>query len=146
MRLQVVSVGKPKLGFARAGVEEYLGRLQGAGGVTLAVVKAGTREQESAALLDRSEDSLRVVMDERGDQVTSRELAARLRQWEMGRVKSVSFLIGGADGHSPDLRQRADWQWSLSRLTLQHELALVVILEQLYRAKAILAGAPYHRD
>jgi len=146
MRLHVFTIGKPKLRFARAGVEEYLGRLRSAGGVEIAGLKAGRREQESAALLERSEGMFRVVLDERGDQVTSRELAARLTSWELSRAKAVAFLIGGADGHTDELRQRADWRWSLSRLTLQHELALIVLLEQLYRARTINAGSPYHRD
>jgi 23S rRNA (pseudouridine1915-N3)-methyltransferase len=146
MRLHILTIGKPKLGFARAGVEEYLGRLRASGGVELTELKSGKREQESAALLERSEGLFRVVLDERGEQVTSRDLAARITAWELSRVKGVAFLIGGADGHTDELRQRADWRWSLSRLTLQHELALIVLLEQLYRARAINAGIPYHRD
>jgi 23S rRNA (pseudouridine1915-N3)-methyltransferase len=146
VRLQIFTIGKPKLSFARAGVEEYLGRLRGSGGVEITELKAGTREQESAALIERSAGMFRVAMDERGQEITSRELAARISQWELDRVKSVAFLIGGSDGHSDELRRRADWKWSLSRLTLQHELALVVLLEQLYRARSINAGAPYHRD
>jgi 23S rRNA (pseudouridine1915-N3)-methyltransferase len=86
------------------------------------------------------------VLDEQGKQVTSRELARKLSDWELGRTKAVAFLIGGADGHSDELRRTADWCWSLSPLTLQHELALVVLLEQLYRARCINAGTPYHRD
>jgi 23S rRNA (pseudouridine1915-N3)-methyltransferase len=146
MRLQIVAVGKPKLAYAKAGVEEYAKRLRAWGGVEIVEIKAGTREQESAALLARSEGMLRVAMDERGDQVTSRELATRVARWEQDRVKGVAFLIGGADGHTPELRAQADWRWALGKLTLQHELALVVLLEQLYRARSILAGAPYHRD
>jgi 23S rRNA (pseudouridine1915-N3)-methyltransferase len=146
MRLQILTIGKPKLGYARAGVEEYVERLRGFGGVTITELKAGSQVQESASLIERSEGLLRVVLDERGDQITSRDLAARLSRWELDRVKGVSFLIGGADGHTEELRRRADWRWSLSKLTLQHELALVVLLEQLYRARSINAGAPYHRD
>jgi 23S rRNA (pseudouridine1915-N3)-methyltransferase len=55
------------------------------------------------------------------------------------------LIIGGAEGHAPPLRDGADWLWALSRLTLQHELALVFALEQLYRAYTINAGLPYHR-
>lgn len=146
MRIHIFTIGKPKLGFARAGVEEYAGRLRGSGGITVTELKAGNREQESAALMERSEGFFRVVLDERGEQVTSRELAAKVASWEQGRIKGVAFLIGGADGHTEELKRAADWRWSLSKLTLQHELALVVLLEQIYRAKAINAGAPYHRD
>ena len=60
--------------------------------------------------------------------------------------RDIALLIGGADGHTAEVRQAADWVWSLSQLTLQHELALVVLLEQLYRAYTIKAGTPYHRD
>ena len=146
MRLHIFAIGRPKLAYARAGAEEYLGRLRGFGGVTVTEIKASGRDEESAALLERSEGMLRVALDERGDQVTSRQLAEKFARWEQDRVKVIAFLIGGADGHTEELRKLADWRWSLSRLTLQHELALVVLLEQIYRARSINAGAPYHRD
>jgi 23S rRNA (pseudouridine1915-N3)-methyltransferase len=63
----------------------------------------------------------------------------------MEGVKRVAFLIGGADGHEPATRAAADAVWALGRLTLQHELALVVLLEQLYRIQTIKRGEPYHR-
>ena len=146
MRLHIFTIGKPKLAFAKAGAEEYMKRLRAAGGVEITELKASGREQESAALLERSEGLFRVAMDERGDQVTSRELATRFTEGDLMRIKGVAFLIGGADGHTDELRKRANWRWSLSRLTLQHELALIVLLEQLYRARSINAGGPYHRD
>jgi 23S rRNA (pseudouridine1915-N3)-methyltransferase len=64
----------------------------------------------------------------------------------MRGVKNIALLIGGADGHADELKNAADWTWSLGKLTLQHELALVVLLEQIYRAFTIKAGQPYHRD
>jgi 23S rRNA (pseudouridine1915-N3)-methyltransferase len=88
----------------------------------------------------------RVVLDERGEQCTSRELAEHVGEWEQERVKAIAVLIGGADGHGVELRERADWVWSLGRLTIQHELALVLVMEQIYRAYAIKGGLPYHRD
>lgn len=146
MRLHVFVIGKTKLPFARDGVAEYARRLRASGGIEITELKAGRRDEESAALLARSEGLFRVVLDERGEQITSRAFATKLTAWEHGRAKGVAFLIGGADGHSDDLRTAADWRWSLGRLTLQHELALVVLLEQIYRARSINAGAPYHRD
>jgi 23S rRNA (pseudouridine1915-N3)-methyltransferase len=89
---------------------------------------------------------LRVVLDERGAEVSSRDLAHKITAWEMQGPRDFALLVGGADGHTEALRQAAGWTWSLSRLTLQHELALVVALEQLYRAYTIKAGLPYHRD
>lgn len=146
MNWHILAIGKPKLGFARAGIEEYTARLRGMAPVRIEYLKASHREAESALLLQRSEGMLRVVLDERGEELGSRALAERITAWEHRSVKSVALLIGGADGHTGELRQAADWVWSLSRLTLQHELALVVVFEQLYRAYSIKAGLPYHRD
>jgi len=146
MNWVIFAIGKPKLGFARAGVEEYAGRLRGFAPVTLEYLKASTREAESALLLQRSEGMLRIVLDERGEELTSRALAGKIDAWEQSSVKAGAILIGGADGHTDALRKAAGWTWSLSRLTLQHELALVVLYEQLYRAYTIKAGLPYHRD
>src|SRR5947209_3126406 len=146
MRWHILAIGKPKLSYAKAGLEEYSTRLAAYAQVELTSLKAGTREQESAALLERSEGQFRIVLDERGEQVTSKALAEKISAWEHSRVKSIALLIGGAEGHTEALRAAADWSWSLSRLTLQHELALVVALEQIYRAYSIKAGAPYHRE
>jgi 23S rRNA (pseudouridine1915-N3)-methyltransferase len=147
MNLKIFAVGKPKLAFAKTGVEEYTGRLRPWAGSTLEFVKAGSKETESAALLEHSTGCVRVVLDERGEEVTSRTLAGRITQWEQdGSMKTVAILIGGANGHTPELRSAAHWTWSLSKLTLQHEMALLLVLEQLYRAYTIKAGTPYHRD
>jgi 23S rRNA (pseudouridine1915-N3)-methyltransferase len=146
MHWRVFAIGKPRLGFAREGIEEYAKRLGLLATVTIEYLKPASGEEESEALLRRSEGMHRVALDERGEQVTSRELAARVGRWEQDRVKSVALLIGGADGHSAELRAAADWAWSLSRMTIQHELALVMALEQVYRAYAIKGGLPYHRD
>ena len=146
MQWHVFAIGKPRLRFARDGIEEYAKRLRPLAGLTIEYLKPATGEEESAALLRRSEGMYRVALDERGEQLTSRELAGRVGQWEQKRIKSVALLIGGADGHGAELRDRVDWLWSLGRLTFQHELAQVLVLEQLYRAYAIKAGLPYHRD
>jgi len=146
MRWHLFVIGKPKLDFAKLGVEEYAARLKPFASVEIECLKAGSREKESRALLDRSEGMFRVALDERGAEIGSRALAQRISEWEMTAKRDVALLIGGADGHTAEVRQAAGWVWSLSQLTLQHELALVVLLEQLYRAYTIKAGTPYHRD
>ena len=146
MNWTIFAVGKPKLAYARDGIEEYAGRLRNFASVKLETVKAGTREAESTALLQRSEGLWRIALDERGEQTGSIIFANKIALWEQKSVKGIAILIGGADGHSPKLREEADWVWSLSTLTLQHELALVVLYEQLYRAYSIKAGLPYHRE
>jgi 23S rRNA (pseudouridine1915-N3)-methyltransferase len=146
MRWHILAIGKPKLEYARLGIEDYAGRLNPFVPTTVEYLKASTRGAESALLLERSKGMLRVVMDERGEHLTSRALAKKIETWELHGPRDFALLIGGADGHTDEVRQAAGWTWSLSKLTLQHELALVVTLEQLYRAYTIKAGLPYHRD
>jgi 23S rRNA (pseudouridine1915-N3)-methyltransferase len=146
MHWRILAIGKPKLSFARDGIAEYLGRLQPFAEAKTDYLKAGARETESAALLARSEGHYRLVLDERGEHLTSSALAQHLTKLEHERIKSVAVIIGGADGHTPELRQRADYLWALSRLTLQHEFAQLLALEQIYRAYTIKAGLPYHRE
>lgn len=146
MQLRIFAIGKPKLAFAKAGVEEYVGRLRPWTSFQMDYLKSGTRESESALLLDKSEGLFRIALDERGEQLTSRALAGRISAWEQSGTKGIAILIGGADGHTEALRRAVNWQWSLSQLTLQHEMALLFVLEQLYRAYTIKAGTPYHRD
>ena len=87
-----------------------------------------------------------MILDERGKNFTSRAFAEEVRKIEGNPRKVCALLVGGPDGLSERVRERADMLWALSPLTLQHELALVVALEQIYRAHTILTGIPYHRD
>jgi len=86
-----------------------------------------------------------VVLDERGVQATTRELAAWLQDW-MAEGVSPAFVIGGADGLDDSVKARAGKLLGLSRLTLPHALARVLLAEQVYRAACIIKGHPYHRD
>lgn len=146
MRWHIFVIGKPRLEFAKLGVEQYAGRLRPYVPVELCFLKSGPQVAESAALLERSKGMFRIVLDERGEHVTSRAVAQKIADWEMHGPRDLAFLIGGADGHTDALRQAAGWRWALSKLTLQHEMALVLTLEQLYRACTLRAGHPYHRD
>ncbi len=85
-----------------------------------------------------------VLLDERGKELSSRTLAARLADWQADS-RDLCFIIGGPDGVPDTIRQRADFIWSLSRLTLPHGMARVLLAEQLYRAWSLQAGHPYHR-
>jgi 23S rRNA (pseudouridine1915-N3)-methyltransferase len=147
MQIRLIVAGKPALAYAKAGVEEYLKRLSRVGGHELVVIKPGGREEVSARLLDRSQGCFRVALDERGLSLSTRQFADRLAALELrGDVKTVAFLIGAADGHSEALREECDLVLNLSTFTLQHELALLVLLEQLYRVATLKSGSPYHRD
>jgi 23S rRNA (pseudouridine1915-N3)-methyltransferase len=145
MRIKVCAIGKPKLAYAKAGLQEYAARLERYTRLELAYLKEGSQAQEGERLLQASEGYLRVVLDERGETVDTAGLSARLESWEMRGEKGAAFLVGGAAGHSQRVREAADWVLSLSKLTLQHELALVVLLEQVYRVETLKRGEPYHR-
>ena len=146
MRVRILVAGKPALAYAKSGVEEYLKRLGRYGSHELEFLRAGDSESVSAALLERSAGTFRIAMDERGEALVTQAWADKFAALEMrGDIKAVSFLIGASDGHTPELRANCDAVWSLSKLTLQHELALVVLLEQIYRVATLRKGEPYHR-
>ncbi|MGA0853932.1 MAG: 23S rRNA (pseudouridine(1915)-N(3))-methyltransferase RlmH [Luteolibacter sp.] len=147
MKIQIIAAGRPALAYAKLGVDEYLKRLGRYGAYSIEVVKSGTREEVSARLLERSRGSFRIALDERGEMLSTRIFAERLDALALrGEIKLLSFLIGGSDGHGVELRESCEMVLSLSPLTMQHELALVVLLEQLYRVETLRSGSPYHRD
>jgi len=153
MRVRIVAVGKDRSGLYAPAVEEYVKRLSRLVRLELVEIPearkhAGTpraRDEEAEALLERIDPRERVVLlDERGDEPTSPELARRLERWLAGG-RDLAFVIGGADGHGEAVRDRADETLSLSRMTLAHRLARLVLAEQLYRAFTIVRGEPYHK-
>ncbi len=146
MKWRFISVGKPSLQYAKGGLEEYLKRLRRYVSVEHVSVKNGPREEEQVRLLTASEGCYRMVFDERGELLTTRELAGVVTDLEMdGTVKSIALIIGGAEGHGEAMRRAADRVISFGRLTLQHELALVAAAEQVYRVYSLNRGEPYHR-
>ena len=145
MKWLLLTVGKPALAYARAGRDEYLARIARFTRIEQITVKASDPARESAELLAKSEGCFRVVLDERGQAPTSRQLAAKVQDWQQA-ARPVAVILGGADGHDTSLTEAAGFLWSLGPATLQHEIALIVALEQIYRAHTILAGHPYHRE
>ena len=148
----MLAIGALKRGFYRDGAAFYVKRLSAYAKVEVLELREGrgsdvesVKAQESEALLGRAEGYL-ISLDERGEMLDSKALAERLTQLEVRGVSGVSLLIGGAAGHSEKVRERVDASWSLSKLTLPHELARLVLLESLYRAETIRAGHPYHRE
>ena len=153
MRLRLLAVGRDRSGLYQPAVDEYVGRLGRYLKFELvelpeAKKHAGTpqaREEEGATILSRLDPRERVVLlDERGDQPTSVELARRMQGW-LTRGQDVALVMGGSDGHSEAVRARAQETLALSKLTLAHRLARLVLAEQLYRAMTILRGEPYHK-
>ena len=109
MKWKFVVVGKPSLKYARLGIDEYLKRMRKYVGVELVSVKNGTKEEEGERLLKASENSYRIVFDERGELIDTKTLTEKINELEMdGSCKLVTVLIGGAEGHSAELRSSAD--------------------------------------
>lgn len=141
MRLRILAVGKLKQAGLEALVDDYCRRSRSLLPIELVHLR------DLAALRDRAQPrpaGPRVVLDERGEQITSEELAAWLGAWRADGTRQIDFLIGDAHGFDDDDRQAAVRVMALSRLTLPHRLAQVLLVEQLYRAGTILAGHPYH--
>jgi 23S rRNA (pseudouridine1915-N3)-methyltransferase len=156
MRLALCAVGRLRDGLPEATLfRDYqtrfdrTGRALGLGPLTLHEVedKRGGGMASEAALLLRvvPAGALVVVLDERGQQMSSPDLAAGLARWRDGGRQDAAFLIGGADGLAPSLRDTADVAISMGRMVWPHMLIRVMLAEQLYRAAGILAGLPYHR-
>jgi len=146
MVFKIIVAGKASHSYAQKGIDEYLKRLKRYGRFELHYVKNGDSESVSERLLKVAESSLIVALDERGEDFTSQQFSKKLQSWtDDPSVKSVSFLIGGADGHTEALRKKSSQILRLSKMTMMHELALVVFLEQIYRGCTINKGEPYHR-
>jgi 23S rRNA (pseudouridine1915-N3)-methyltransferase len=142
---KVIAVGKPKLQFAAEGIQEYLVRIRRFAPCETLFLTSAKPEQLTTRILAESEQSFRVILDERGKQSSSEELAEFISEHQVRATRRISLIVGGAEGQAEQIRSQANWLWALSRLTLQHELALMLALEQVYRAYSILSGAPYHR-
>jgi len=103
------------------------------------------QEAEAKRILEAAGKDFLIACDERGQQITTLQLAEKMKFWQtLG--KDVSIIIGGADGLHENLKQRADWLWGLSLLTLPHAFVRVLLSEQLYRAHSVIQGHPYHRE
>ena len=149
-RFKVVIVGRSKSKWANAAVDDYTKRLRRHGGVTETAVKVETfkgdvdhvKTAEGARITKAAGSGVLIVLDERGERLDSKAFAKLV---DRSRQKgTVVFALGGAYGHSAATRKAADHVVRLSDLVVNHEVARVMLYEQLYRAMTLLAGAPYH--
>jgi len=152
MRLRIIWTGKTRDARLRALIDDYAERLSHF--VRCEVTELRELGRTDKAGIDkeskRISDALRpgaltVLLDPEGVEWTSQQMAAQVQSWEGSGVKEVAFVIGGPSGLTSDFKARADKRWSLSRLTLTHEMARVLLLEQLYRAYTIIHGLPYQK-
>jgi 23S rRNA (pseudouridine1915-N3)-methyltransferase len=156
MRLHVCAVGRARAGPERDLTDDYLdragrtGRALGLGPAQLHEVedRKGGGMAAEAGLLERAipRGAALVALDERGKTLTSPRFADRIARWRDEGRSDLAFVLGGADGLAPPLRERADLSLSFGPMVWPHLLARVMLAEQIYRAVTILAGTPYHRS
>jgi 23S rRNA (pseudouridine1915-N3)-methyltransferase len=142
MKIHIITIGSPKLEYAKLGWQEYLRRLKHYHSVE--VTHLPDKKNEPKYLLEAAGRAYKIALNMKGTQLSSPELASFLES-HMIQNKEMAFLIGGPDGLQKEVLDKCDVQLSFSRLTFPHDLAMVILLEALYRAATIAAGQPYHR-
>jgi 23S rRNA (pseudouridine1915-N3)-methyltransferase len=153
MHLRLIWVGKTKNEHLRALVEDYLGRLRRFVRSEVTELRESSARTEREGIEDEGQriigalhrDAFVVLLDVEGREWDSLRLAGEVEKWQTTGKREVAFIIGGHQGVSAEVTDRANVRWSLSRLTLTHEMARVVLTEQLYRAYTIIHGLPYQK-
>lgn len=151
MKNHILAIGKLR-GVEAEWCEEYGKRLHGEVKVRemaapKSLPQAETQKVEADLLLKAiPAKGFVVLLDEHGKDMTSRDFSALLTKWQDQGVSDLVFVIGGADGVTADVKNRANFTLGFGRLTWPHRLVRVMLLEQLYRAQQIKSGHPYHRD
>jgi len=154
MKHQLLFLGKIKDKFIEDGVAEYASRLQHYTSFSITILKEKVRgrgkvlspEDQGKLLLQAvPQGATTVVLDSNGKQFSSEAFSQKIDQWEMQGTKQVCYLIGGPDGHADEVLRAADLLVSLSKMTFTHDMARLLLVEQLYRAYTIKAGEQYHK-
>ena len=138
---KIIAIGKIRKNWIKTGIEMYLDRLPGLQVVEIKDSTQAKEENTIRKIIKRNETL--VTLSENGQSFTSKELAKKLLDFDN---KKITFAIGGATGLSPSINSSAAWNLSLSPFTFPHEIARLLLIEQLYRAKTITQGAPYHKE
>ena len=139
-RCRIIAIGKVRKTWVQEGIELYLKRLPG---LTVVELRDGNPDKEAESIRQTlRSDEWPVMLMEQGETLTSISFSERLRSLGSQRL---AFVIGGADGLTAELKGLAHWKLSLSPMTFPHELARLLLIEQLFRAQAIQQGSPYHR-
>ena len=138
---KVIAIGKIRKQWVQEGIEMYLKRLPGLKIIEIKNSNQTKEEYRINELIKKNE--LLVTLNENGQVFTSKQLTKKLSSYHN---QNITFAIGGSTGLSPSLNNSAAWQLSLSPLTFPHEIARLLLIEQLYRAKTITQGGPYHKE
>ena len=150
MKFRFIWVGKTRDRSWKALQDEYLRRLSHFVNCEIAEVKdaSGPKSVEiegNRIIASLNQSTFVVLLDVKGRQLSSHELAAEIEKWQNRSIRDIAFVIGGADGVSPQVAESANFKLSLSFLTFSHEMARVLLIEQLYRAFTIIKGFPYQK-
>ena len=138
---KIIAIGKVKKNWIQSGIKVYSERLPG---LKIIEIKNSNQYKEGLAIKEiLKPNQLLVTLNEKGQSFTSKEFAQKLLGCQN---QNISFVIGGPTGLSPALNSVSSWQLSLSRLTFPHEIARLLLIEQIYRAKTITQGGPYHKE
>ena len=138
---KIIAIGKIRKKWIQEGIEMYLKRLPG---LEVIEIKDNNQSKEEHTIKDIiRKNEILVTLNENGQSFTSKQLATKLLN---SHNQNIIFVIGGASGLSSSLNNSASWQLSLSPLTFPHEIARLLLIEQLYRAKTITQGSPYHKE
>lgn len=146
MKATIIAIGKCKKNSPEAAIiAEYVKR---SGWDVVIKEKDNSTQEDEAKFLQQSipHGAKVIVLDERGENLKSTELAQKIETWFNNGTSEICFLIGGADGHLQSTRDKADLILSFGKLTLPHMLMRAVLSEQIYRIQTILSGHPYHRE
>ena len=146
-QIRILCIGRNAKDPLLQSADTYLQRLEKFTKVQLLRLKEGTLDFEQKQFESKLiPGEFIIALDERGLEQTTREMAAQLEKWELNSTNRIAFLIGGANGLPSAIKKQARQTWALSRLTLPHRMAQVLLLEQLYRSYTINHGMPYHKD
>ena len=155
MKLRIISVGHKMPNWVEVACAEYTKRMPRELAVEIIDIKpekraAGNSTEniqliEAKRILESIGRDYLIALDERGNEITTLQLAEKLSTWQAGG-RDVSLVIGGADGLHASVKQKADWLWGLSKLTLPHAMVRILLAEQLYRAHSVIQNHPYHRE
>ena len=154
MKIECIFVGKTSQKYLESGIADFTKRLKRYTPVTIKIVKDSKSKASEAEITKLegqgiikalSTDTFCIVLDPNGKSLSSEKFAQQISQWQRQNRKIVSFVVGGSNGLSDEVFTRADYKLSLSEMTFTHDMARLILLEQIYRAYSILAGSKYHK-
>lgn len=154
MQISILGIGETKSQYLKEGEKDFLKRLKHYCPVNTQWIRGNTKRSssgvqltEEAKLLETklNGDEYLVILDVRGEQMSSETFSKRLERWRIESRRKVCFIIGGPNGIAPALLKKADLVISLSKMTFTHDMVRLILLEQLYRAFTILKGEKYHK-